>query len=163
MIRLIASLIMTSLLGSVTALAADNKACGLATPSELESVLGSKVAGLHGSSTPGSDAQICSGNTPQAQVMLRIARRKEGSEGKEAKGIEIAKKMGAQVDVKTYGAITCSSFIPPKSLEAHGFNTTCTVKKGDTVAGVEITAKSRAEMVAIDKLRPLAEKMADRF
>jgi hypothetical protein len=31
------------------------------------------------------------------------------------------------------------------------------------VAGVEITAKSRSAMVPIDKLRPLAEKMAGRF
>jgi len=166
MIRFAAKLVVIGLglLGPIVGRAEDNKACSLATPAELESVLGSKVAALRGSSMPGSDAQICAAATPQAQVMLRLARRKEGSEGKEAKGVLIAKQMGAQVDVKTFGPISCSTFIPPENMQARaGYNTTCTVKKGGMVAGVEITVKSRSAMVPIDKLRPLAEKMAGRF
>lgn len=31
------------------------------------------------------------------------------------------------------------------------------------MAGVEVTAKTQKEMVSIDRLRPLAEKMAGRF
>jgi hypothetical protein len=164
MIRFPAILVLVILLGPILGSAADNKACGLATATELESALGGKVGALHGSSMPGSDAQICSGATPQAQVMLRLARRKEGSEGKEAKGVQIAKQMGAQVDVKTFGPVTCSTFIPPENMQARaGFNTTCTMKKGDMVAGIEITTRSRAAMVPIDKLRPIAEKMPSRF
>lgn len=160
MIRLVGTLALVSLLGPVFGFAGDNKACGLITAAELQSVLGSSVA-LRGASMPG-DVQMCTGSTPQARVLLRLARRKTAP-GTEAKGIEIAKKMGAQVDVKTFGPITCSTFIPPKNLEEHGFNTTCTVTKADTVAGVEITAKSRAGMVPIEKLHPLAEKMSGRF
>jgi hypothetical protein len=149
-------------LSAPIASAQGNKACGLLTAGELQSVVGGSVAGLNGGSMPG-DVQICSGSAPKARVMLRIARKKGDTAGAAAKGVEIFRKMGAQVDVKTFGPITCSSVIPPKDKEVYGFNTTCTVTKGDTVAGVEITAKNQADMVPIDKLHPLAEKMAGRF
>jgi hypothetical protein len=153
------------LLGSLTAQAQANKACALATPAEIESVLGAKVAGLNSQDTGGASAQICMGSSPKGQVMLRLAKRKnDGPPGeKERKGIEIYKKMGAQVDVQTFGPVVCSTIIPPKNLEPHGFNTTCTVSKSDAVAGIEITAKTRADMVPIEKLHPLAEKMSGRF
>ena len=150
------------LFASSIAKAQANKACGLLTPAELQSVVGGSLAGLNGGSMPG-DVQICTGSAPKARVMLRIARAKGNSAAAAAKGVEIARKMGAQVDVKTFGPITCSSFIPPQDKQAYGFNTTCTVTKNDTVAGVEITAKNQADMVPIDKLHPLAEKMAGRF
>lgn len=150
---------------SLIANAQANKACALASPAEIESVLGAKVTGLNSPGTGDTSAQICMGTSPKGSVMLRLARgRRQGPAGEaERKGLEIVKKMGAQVDLKTFGPITCSTVIPPKNLEAHGFNTTCTVSKGDAVAGIEITTKTRGDMVAIDKLRPLAEKMAGRF
>jgi hypothetical protein len=153
------------LLGSLPAEAQGNKACALASPAEIESLLGAKVAGLNSPGSGGSNAQMCMGSSAKGSVMLRLARRKTtGSPGEaERKGLEIVKKMGAHVDLKTFGPITCSTIIPPKNLEAHGFNTTCTVSKGDAIAGIEITTKIQADMVPIDKLRPLAEKMAGRF
>jgi hypothetical protein len=81
----------------------------------------------------------------------------------EKKGIELAKQMGIQVDVKTFGPITCSTMVPPANLAQHGFNTTCTVSKPTAVAGGEVTAKSQQDMVSIERLHPLAEKMASRF
>jgi len=153
------------LAASFGAQAQANKACVLASPAEVESVLGAKVTGLNAQNTGGASAQICMGSSPKGSVMLRLAQRKsQGTAGeKERKGIDIYKKMGAQVDVQTFGPITCSTVIPPKNLEAYGFNTTCTVSKGDAVAGIEITAKTRADMVPIEKLHPLAEKMSGRF
>ncbi len=72
--------------------------------------------------------------------------------------------MGAQVEMKNFGPITCSALVPPANLAAQiPFNTTCTVTKGELVAGIEVTAKSQKDMVSIDKLRPLAEKIAQRF
>ena len=147
----------------VIATAEANKACGLLTAAELESVLAAKVSGLSSGATGVKDVQMCTGSTPAARILLRIAKSRGNSKDAAAKGIEIARQMGAQVDLKTFGPITCSSFIPPKDKEVYGFNTTCTVTKGDSVAGVEITAKSRAAMIPIDKLHPLAEKMAARF
>lgn len=164
--RYITMLALLVLLGSpFMAQAEVNKACALASPAEIESVLGAKIAGLNAQQTGAATTQICMGTSPKGSVMLRLAKRKsEGTPGEaERKGIEIYKKMGAQVDVQTFGPIVCSTIIPPKNLEAHGFNTTCTVTKGDTVAGIEITAKTRPDMVPIEKLRPLAEKMSGRF
>jgi hypothetical protein len=88
---------------------------------------------------------------------------RDRSGGTEKKGIEAVRKMGIQVDVKTFGPITCSTMAPPASLAQHGFNTTCTVIKPTAVAGVEVTAKSQQDMVSIERLHLLAEKMANRF
>jgi len=152
---------------SLIAVAEGNKACALASPAEIESVLGAKVTGLNSPGTGDSSAQICMGNSSKGSVMLRLAKRRNegaGSAGEaERKGLEIAKKMGAQVDLKTFGPVTCSTIIPPKSLEEHGFNTTCAISKPPQVAAIEIKTKTRADMVPIEKLHPLAEKIAGRF
>lgn len=142
---------------------AQNKACALATPDELQALLGAKVSGLRGTETPGGNAAMCMGQTPTASVMLRVAKRSAQGAGAGAAGIETAKKMGAQVDVKTFGAVICSTMIPPANLAQLGFNTTCSVVKKTNVAAIEVTAKSQKDMIAIDKLRPLAEKLAERF
>ena len=99
--------------------------------------------------------------------MLRLstglAPGRDRSGGTEKGGIEVVKKMGIQVDVKTFGPITCSTMVPHANLAQHGFNTTCTVSKPTAIAGVEVTAKSQQDMVSIERLHPLAEKMASRF
>jgi len=143
--------------------AAGNRACALLTPAEIQEALGAKVSGLDGGGAQG-DAAICTGNIPTGKVMLRTATRKAGEERNiEAEGIKIAEKMGAKVEVKTFGAITCSTLIPSKSMEELGFNTTCAVLKGTRVGAVEVTTKAQKDMVPIEKLRPLAEKIADRL
>src|SRR5947209_7285686 len=111
-----------------------NKACALSSPGEIESVLGAKVTGLNAPGAVGS-AQFCMGSSPKGSVMLRLGKRSNRPPGEaERKGLEIVKKMGAEVDVKFFGPITCSTIIPPKNKEASGFNTTCTVSKADSVA-----------------------------
>jgi hypothetical protein len=143
--------------------AADNKACKLLTAAELEPVIGGKLSAFNGGSY--GTADVCTAKSASATVMLRWAKKKEGSASGNAAaaGLEIARKMGATVDVKTFGAITCSTVIPPKDKEVYGFNTTCSVSKATEVAAVEVTAKTQKDMVAIDKLHPLAEKIAGRF
>ena len=144
-----------------------NKACGLLTASELESVLGAKVSLSGGGGMAVEGVELCSGQTSTATVMLRLSTGlnpgRDRSGGKEMKGIEMVKKMGAQVDVKTFGPITCSTIVPPESLAQYGFNTTCAVSKATAVAGIEVQAKSQKDMVSIERLRPLAEKMISRF
>jgi hypothetical protein len=93
---------------------------------------------------------------------VRPGKRRRSS-GTEKGGIEMVKQMGIKVDVKTFGSITCSTMVPPANLAQHGFNTTCTVSKATAIAGVEVIAKSQQDMVAIERLHPLAEKMANRF
>jgi hypothetical protein len=157
-------------MGSPTPLlAADNTACKLLTPAELEPVVGGKLSAFQ---AMGGDAgtgqgqirsEICMAVAPNSTVMLRLAKGSSGSKDAAAKGIEMMRKMGVTVDVKTFGPINCSTLIPPKSMEQHGFNSTCSVVKGDQVAAVEVQTKSQKDMVSIDKLRPLAEKMSTRF
>jgi hypothetical protein len=106
--------------------------------------------------------KCCSTTTSVANILLRLAK-KTGVQGREAQGIDNLRKMGGQVEVKTFGPITCSYLIPPKGLEQIGFNTTCSIQKGDQVAAIEVTTKSAKDMVPIDKLQPLAEKMAPHF
>lgn len=136
------------------------KACSLATPDELQAVLGGKVTFSGNAASP----KICMGQAPTARVLLRIAKREGDAAGAtEAKGLEIAKEMGAQIEVKTFGPITCSTSIPPPNLAQYGYNTTCAILNNGKVAAIEVTAKAQKDMVPIDKLRPLAEKMATRF
>jgi len=142
--------------------AAQNKACSLATADELQSALGAKVSGLRGIGTP-TGAEVCTGTTPTATVTLRLAKRSPESQGKEVKGIEMVKKMGAQVQVKTDGPITCSTLIPPANLPQMGYNTTCSVLKNGQVAAIEVTAKSQKNMASMDSLHKIAEKMAERI
>ncbi len=144
-----------------------NKACGLLTPSELQSVLGTPVSLSGGGGMAVGRAELCTGQAPTATVMLRLVTGldpgRDRSGGTEKGGIEMVKKMGIQVDVKTFGPIICSTMVPPANLAQYGFNTTCTVSKPTAVAGVEVTAKSQHDMVSIERLHPLAEKMASRF
>jgi hypothetical protein len=152
--------ICTATSGMCTSLeAADNKACSLLTSAEIEAATGLKISGWKAQQqTVRSDAALCNGDAGTATVLLRVAS-KTGAAGLESKGMAIAKQMGAQVEVKTFGPVTCSSVIPPKSLEQYGFNTTCAIEKGSQVAAIEVTSKTQNAMVPIDKLRPLVEKM----
>jgi hypothetical protein len=142
---------------------AQNKACELATPAELQAAVGAPVSGMTGQSIPGGSAEYCTGTSGTAKVMLRLARKASRAPGTEAKGIEMMRNMGAQIDVKTFGPITCSSMIPPKNMERYGYNTTCSVSKAGDVAAVEVTAKNQKDMVPLERLHDLAEKMAKRF
>ena len=164
-IAVCASAFVASVLAPVGA-ADSNKACGLLTPSELQIVLGTTVS-LSGGGMAVGRAELCTGQTSTSTVMLRLVTGldpgRDRSGGTEKKGIEMVKQMGIQVDVKTFGPITCSTMMPPMNLAQHGFNTTRTVSKPTAVAGIEVAAKSQQDMVSIERLHPLAEKMAIRF
>ncbi len=142
---------------------AQSKACALVTAAELQSVLGAAVSGMTPSSMPGGSAELCTGQASSYRIMLRLAKRSDPSGDKEAKGLAMAKQMGAQVEVKKFGDVTCSTFAPPATMQQAGYNTTCSVLKNGQVGAIEITAQSQSSMIPIDKLRPLAEKIAARF
>ncbi len=77
--------------------------------------------------------------------------------------MEMMKQMGAQVEVKSFGPIVCSTLEPPTDKQQMGYNTTCTVNKDTAMAGIEITANKKNDMLSIERVRVLAEKMAGRF
>jgi len=139
-----------------------NNACGLLTDAELQSVLGMK--GMLKAGTIG-EIQTCGGETQSAKVLLRFFKRTTDPSGKkEQAGIEATKKMGVQVDAKTSGGILCMATVPPANLAAMGFGTSCTVtSKAPMFAVIEVTSKTQKDMVPMEKLRVVAEKMASRF
>lgn len=159
----IVALLMAAVTVTAQAQAADNKACKLLTPAELEPVTGKLAPFKSALATAGS--QMCTAKSLKGTVMLRWSksRTKPGEPSAAAKGVEAARDMGATVEVKTFGPITCSTMVPPANMNQYGYNTTCSVIKGDAVAAVEVGARFRKDMVPIDKLRPLAEKLATRF
>jgi len=168
--RIVPSLIALALAATlipIPAVGAD-ASCGLLTSKELEAVVGTKVPELSGGKVPtksGASVQMCTAHTARVDILLRVAKStgKGNAGAAAAQGLKMAKDMGAQVDVKTFGPITCSTMIPPKNLEQYGFNTTCSVVKGSEVAAIELTAKAKKDLVSIEKLRPLAETMASRM
>jgi hypothetical protein len=149
--------------------AAENKACELVKPAEIESVLGVKVTnwntGPQAAATAAfagsNDVEMCFITTSNSTVLLRLAKKKKNDvPGRDP--MEAARKLGAQV--KSFGATNCSALVPSKGLEqAIGFNTTCSVSTASHVAAIEVTTKSQKEMVSIDRLHSLAEKMMGRF
>jgi hypothetical protein len=141
---------------------APGKACGLITDSEAQSILAAKVTLKDGSL---GSAQTCTAESQAATMMLRLFKRAGDPSGATEKaGIEAVKKMGAQVDVKTSGGITCITTVPPANLAQYGYGTTCTVtSKAPLFAVIEVTSKTQKDMVPMEKLRTIAEKMATRF
>ena len=73
------------------------------------------------------------------------------------------KKAGATVEVRKFGAITCMAVVPGGAYaeQMQRFSTTCTIAKPPMFAVIEVM--SLTERTAIDRLRPLAEKMLTRF
>ena len=143
---------------SVAALG-QGKACALATPAELEPLLGGK-ADLN----PGTmgTADLCTAKAGAAAVVIRLIKRTGDPSGKnEQAGVEAIKKMGATVETKTFGPIYCMAITPSAQMAAHGFTTACTVSKHPMYAVIEV--KTPKQGTPIDKLRPIAEKMSSRF
>jgi hypothetical protein len=161
--------LMAGFLGGLSVRAATpNSACSLTTADELRAALGARMVGLLLSADDlrvalgyRGDASYCSGDTEVAAIGLRLVTR-SSPEDAEAARIEAAKKMGAQVEVKTDGPITCWTTIPANQAQL-GFKTTCSVLKNGHVAAIEVTAWSRQDMVSIETLRPVAESMVGRF
>lgn len=141
------------------ALAPDNRACKLLTAAELEPVVGGKLVAFQGSAYRAGD--MCATSSTTVTVMLRLGKKEQADAA--AKSMEMLRRMGAKVNVKTFGHITCSTVTPPQHMEQYGFKTTCSVSKAAEVAAVEVRAKNQKDMVSMNELHPLADKMTRRF
>ena len=141
------------------ALATDNRACKLLTAAELDPVVGGKLRAFQGSSYRTGD--MCAASSTIAAVMLRLGKKEPADAA--AKSMEMLRRMGARIKIKTFGPITCSTITPSKDMQQYGYKTTCSVSKVAEVAAVEVRAKNQKDMVSIDALHPLADKMLSRF
>ena len=153
-------LLLIAVLGMPSgALATDNRACKLLTAAELEPVVGGKMRAFQGSSYRTGD--MCAASSTVANVMLRLGKKEQADAA--TKSMKMLRRMGARINVKTFGPITCSTITPPKDMQQYGFKTTCSVSKAAEIAAVEVRAKNQKDMVSINALHTLADKMAGRF
>src|SRR5258708_3211524 len=144
------------------------EACGVLTPGEIESVLGVKVSGFGGGSQIGG-TQTCGGTAAKRMsIMLMVVTQKPGDPKVadplgflETQSRQSAKSIGAQMDAKRFGSsILCTTLIPPKQ---GPYSTQCMVVKAPSMASIGIMVATQQDMVSMDKLHALAEKMAGRF
>ena len=139
--------------------------CSLLTPAEIESVIGVKVSGLSAPSQMGV-TQICSGAaSKRMSVMLMYVTSDQKVADPlgylEAESRKSANSIGAKLDVKRAGNILCTALIPPKQ---GPYATQCmVVKPPSSMAAITTMVPAQQDMVPIEKLLPLAQKMVGRF
>jgi hypothetical protein len=165
--RLITVFALVLLAGSLPALAQGDP-CKLLTPAEMDGVLGVKVSGFIHGSAPGGTL-TCNGDAGKGKsVGLVLSIQKPGDPKipdlmgwLENQSRESAKRVGAQLDVKRFGSsVLCTSLITPKM---GLFNTQCYAVKPTSMAAITVLVPTQQELVSMEKLRPLAEKMLGRF
>jgi hypothetical protein len=75
--------------------------------------------------------------------------------------IQLMKAQGVQAEFKKFGPTICWTGIPQKADASFGIS--CSVTKGTQTAIISVTAGSDKEMVPVEKLHVLAEKMMPRL
>lgn len=141
-----------------------NAACALVTAAELESAIGGKVGGFSdAASAVAGDPDVCNGTAANATIQLRLIPQVNADYLNSWKKLgDLTVHMGGHVDLEPAGAISCRAMTPPPALAAaSGFMTSCTVSKSPKLAVIEVDSK--AALVPIAKVRPLAVKMQSRF
>jgi hypothetical protein len=146
--------------------------CSLLTPAEIESALGVKVSAFTGGSPMGG-TRMCSGAGAKHMMVMMSFSAADAQKANDPKWVdplgelerlsrESAKPIGAQVEAKRFGDnILCTTLVPPKQ---GPYSTQCmVVKKPTGMASIGVLVATQPDMVPMEKLRPLAEKMLGRF
>jgi hypothetical protein len=168
--RLMALTMFVLLFCSLPACAQVNP-CSLLTTAEIESMVGVKLSGFGGNSQ--MPVATCSGvakNHLSVMVMFSPGDSAKANDPKWADPLGYLEQMArqsansvkAQFDAKRFGSsILCTALIPPKQ---GPYTTQCmAVKKPTGMATITVLVGAQQDMVPMDKLRPLAEKMLARF
>ena len=143
--------------------------CKLLTPAEIESALGLKVPRFTHGSVQGSNTVTCNGDAVKGMsVGMMYAAPKPGDpkiadpmSWIETYSRDSAKAIGAKLNVQRFGSsVICTQLITPKG---GPFNTQCYAVKSPNQATVTVLVPTQQEMVPMDKLRPLAEKILGVF
>jgi len=163
--RLTAVFALLMLASAAIAGAQAKNPCTFLSKAEIESVLGVKVSGLDGSNNLGG-TQTCSGVVAKRMsvMLMYVTSNQKVADPMgylEAESRKSAQSIGAQMDVKKFGPILCTTLIPPKQ---GPYSTQCMVlKPPSSMASIAVMVITQQEMVSIDKLHILAEKMLRRF
>ena len=143
--------------------------CKLLTPAEIETVLGIKVPKFTHGSVQGSNTVTCNGDAVKGMSVGMMYAAPKPGDPKIADPIawiesysrDSAKAIGGKFNVQRFGSsVICTQLITPKG---GPFNTQCYAVKSPNQATVTVLVPTQQEMVSMDKLRPLAEKMLGRF
>ena len=163
--RFTAVLALLTLAASSLATAQSRNPCTLLSKAEIESVVGGPISGLDGSNNLGG-TQTCSGVVAKRMsvMLMYVTSNQKVADPMgylEAESRKAANSIGAQMDVKKFGPILCTTLIPPKQ---GPYSTQCMViKPPSSMASIAVMVAKQQEMVSIDKLHILAEKMLRRF
>lgn len=162
------------LLACSSAVTAQVNPCSLLTPAEIESALGVKVT-FAGSAQWGATPTCAGASAPKRMSIMLMFVPGDAKAGKaddpkwadplgylEKMSRDSANSIKAQMEAKRFeSSILCTTLIPPKP---GPYSTQCmVVKKPTGMASIGILVATQQDMVSIDKLRPLAEKMLGRF
>ena len=133
-----------------------NKACGLLPAAEVEAGLGFKST-LSPNSLGG-----CMGPTPTHHTVgVELKAATPPGPNDEATFIQFLKTQGLQAEFKKFGSTICWTGTPQKAGVA--FGSSCSITKGAQTATISVTAESAKDVVPVEKLHLLAEKMATRL
>ena len=142
---------------------AQNKACDLASPEELQATLGGKPA-LKGT-TQDNGVEVCTGKAAGSTVTIRLYAKKDDAEQeKEAAKLDALKKAGATVESRRVAGFNCMELRPGGKAAREPYRTWCTTNasaKAPRYAVVEVSNPSTS--LEMKKLAPLAESIATRL
>jgi hypothetical protein len=133
------------------------KSCDFVTPAELEAAIGAKPPAMRGVALD-NGSEMCSGSVGDLNVVIRYFKRADSPYGEEEKAVASMKKEWNKVEVKKIGAATCVARSKP---QAFPFVSWCTVSKQRAIAVIEVNSKT--DVVTVERLAPVAEKMLSRF
>jgi len=146
--------------------------CKLLTAAEIESALGAKVT-FAGSAQWGVTPTCAGGSAAKHMSVMLMFAPGDAAKANDPKWADplgyleqisrqSANSIKAQMEAKRFGSsILCTTLIPPKP---GPYSTQCmVVKKPTGMASIGILVPAQQDMVSMDKLRMLAEKMAGRF
>lgn len=142
---------------------AQNKACDLTSPEELQATLGGKPT-LKGSSQD-NGVEVCTGKAAGSTVTIRLYPKKDDAEQeKEAAKLDALKKAGATVESRRVAGFNCMELRPGGKAAREPYRTWCTTNataKAPRYAVVEVSNPSTS--LEMRKLAPLAESVASRL
>src|SRR5260370_10774822 len=159
------------LAGSLSAVAQVDP-CKLLTQAEIENAIGAKAT-FAGSAQWGATPTCAGGSMAKKMSILVMFAPGDAAKANDPKWADplgyleqlsrqSADSIKAKMDAKRFGSsVLCTTLIPPKQ---GPYSTQCmVVKKPTGMASIGILVKTQQEMVSMETLRPLAEKMLGRF
>ena len=158
------AILATLLLALAPIAFAQNKACDLVSPEEIQAVVGAKPTMKGGDASP-TGVEVCTGKAGASTVTIRLYPKVDDAEKeKDAAKLDGLKKAGATVESRRVAGFNCMELRPGGKAAREPYRTSCATnssKKSPQYAVVEVANPSTS--VEMKKLAPLAESIAARL